>query len=155
MTESICVKHQVAVVPVLKGLRALGVQTVVDDFGTGDSSFSCIEQFPLDQLKIDRRFLQSGRDETTRRAILSTMIEMAQSLGVPAVCDGIETKEELDLLLELGCDLGQGWVFAEAMGLPEALELGASGLGRWIENLPLLNAISENTKRREAKREAA
>ena len=155
VTESICVKHQVAVVPVLKGLRALGVQTVVDDFGTGDSSFSCIEQFPLDQLKIDRRFLQSGRDETTRRAILSTMIEMAQSLGVPAVCEGIETKEELDLLLELGCDLGQGWVFAEAMGLPEALELGASGLGRWIENLPLLNAISENTKRREAKREAA
>jgi len=58
-------------------------------------------------------------------------------------------------LLELGCDLGQGWVFAEAMGLPEALELGASGLGRWIENLPLLNAISENAKRREANREAA
>jgi len=156
VTESICVKHQVAVVPVLKGLRALGVQTVVDDFGTGDSSFSCIEQFPLDQLKIDRRFLQSGRDDQTRKAILSTMIEMAQSLGVPAVCEGIETEEELHLLLELGCDLGQGWVFAEAMGLPEALELGASGLSRWIENLPLLNAIRENAKKKKLpKREAA
>ena len=155
VTESICVKHQIAVVPVLKGLRSLGVQTVVDDFGTGDSSFSCIEQFPLDQLKIDRRFLQSGRDDQTRRAILSTMIEMAQSLGVPAVCEGIETEDELHLLLELGCDLGQGWVFAEAMGLPEALELGASGLGRWIENLPLLNAIQENAARRGSKREAA
>ena len=83
------------------------------------------------------------------------MIEMAQSLGVPAVCEGIETEDELDLLLELGCDLGQGWVFAEAMGLPEALELGASGLGRWIENLPLLNAIQENAARRGSKREAA
>ena len=155
VTESICVKHQISVVPVLKGLRSLGVQTVVDDFGTGDSSFSCIEQFPLDQLKIDRRFLQSGRDEQTRRAILSTMIEMAQSLGVPAVCEGIETEDELNLLLELGCDLGQGWVFAEAMGLREALELGASGLGRWIENLPLLDAIKQNAKRREIRREAA
>ncbi len=157
VTESICVKHQIAVVPVLNGLRALGVQTVVDDFGTGDSSFSCIEQFPLDQLKIDRQFLQSGRDDVTRRAILATMIEMAQSLGVPAVCEGIETKEELDLLLELGCDLGQGWVFAEAMGLPETLELGASGLARWIENLPLLDAIHENAKRTgtKTKREAA
>lgn len=155
VTESICVKHQSAVVPVLKGLRALGVQTVVDDFGTGDSSFSCIEQFPLDQIKIDKRFLQSGRDEATRRAILCTMIEMSQSLGVPAVAEGIETREELDLLLELGCDLGQGWVFAEAMGLPEALELSASGLSRWIENLPLLDAISRNASRRHQRREAA
>lgn len=155
VTESICVRHQSAVVPVLKGLRALGVQTVVDDFGTGDSSFSCIEQFPLDQLKIDKRFLQSGRDEVTRRAILGTMIEMAQSLRVPAVCEGIETKEELDLLLDLGCDLGQGWVFAEAMGLPEALELAASGLSRWIENLPLLDAIQKSANRNRSAREAA
>lgn len=155
VTESICVRHQSAVVPVLKGLRALGVQTVVDDFGTGDSSFSCIEQFPLDQIKIDKRFLQSGRDETTRRAILTTMIEMSRSLGVPAVCEGIETREELDLLLDLGCDLGQGWVFAEAMGLPEALELSASGLSRWIENLPLLDAIARKAARGHHKREAA
>ena len=83
------------------------------------------------------------------------MIEMAQSLGVPAVCEGIETEEELNLLLELGCDLGQGWVFAEAMGLPEALELGASGLGRWIENLPLLDAIKANARRKDAQRKAA
>jgi len=155
ITESVCVKHQAAVVPVLNAIRALGVHTVIDDFGTGDSSFSCIEQFPMDQLKIDRRFLQSDRDDATRRAILSTMIEMAQSLKVPAVCEGIETREELDLMLELGCDLGQGWVFAEAMPLDEALELAASGLSRWIENLPLLEAINENAKGHQQIRNAA
>jgi diguanylate cyclase (GGDEF)-like protein len=155
VTESVCVKHQSAVVPVLNEIRALGVQAVIDDFGTGDSSFSCVEQFPLDQLKIDRRFLRSDRDDTTRRAILSTMIEMAQSLKVPAVCEGIETREELDLMLELGCDLGQGWVFAEAMPLDEALELAASGLSRWIENLPLLEAIEKNAKRIDRSRNAA
>lgn len=147
VTESVCVKHQSTIVPVLNGIRALGVQTVVDDFGTGDSSFSCIEQFPVDQLKIDRRFLQSDRDLQTRRAILTSMIEMAQSLGVPAVCEGIETKDELDLMLTLDCDLGQGWVFAEAMPIDAAIELATSGLDRWIENMPLLEAIEANAKR--------
>lgn len=155
VTESVCVKHQSEVVPVLEQIRALGVHTVIDDFGTGDSSFSCVEQFPLDQIKIDRRFLHSDRDDTTRRAILSTMIEMAQSLQVPAVCEGIESREELELMLELGCDLGQGWVFAEAMPLDEALELAASGLSRWIENLPLLEAIEKNAKRKDRSRYAA
>ncbi|GAB5495863.1 MAG: hypothetical protein Phyf2KO_09430 [Phycisphaerales bacterium] len=160
VTESVCVKHHSTIVPVLNGIRSLGVQTVVDDFGTGDSSFSCIEQFPLDQLKIDRRFLQSDRDLQTRKAILTSMIEMAQSLGVPAVCEGIETKDELDLMLSLGCDLGQGWVFAEAMPLDAAIELATSGLGRWIENMPLLEAIEANAKlqandRRKSDRRAA
>lgn len=141
VTESVCVSHQSMVVPVLNGIRALGVQTVVDDFGTGDSSFSCIEEFPLDQLKIDRKFLHSDRDVETRRAILTSMIEMAKGLNVPAVCEGIETAEELDLMLTLGCDLGQGWVFTEALPREEAVELAASGLARWIENMPLLERI--------------
>ncbi|HED53068.1 MAG TPA: EAL domain-containing protein [Phycisphaerales bacterium] len=150
VTESVCVAHQASVVPVLNGLRSLGVQIVIDDFGTGDSSFFCIEQFPVDQLKIDQRFLRSDRDEPTRRTILNTMLEMGQSLDVPVVCEGIETVEDLDLLVGLGCQLGQGWVFAEAMDLEEAMELCASGLERWIENLPVLESIRSKTDGREA-----
>ena len=138
VTESLCVKHMDEVVPVLRDLRAYGVQAVIDDFGTGDSSITAIERFPIDVLKIDRCFIRSERDDRTRAAILHAMIELAHNLQIPVVAEGVESVEDLLMLQSLDADEGQGWLFSEAIRLEEAERLVANGMSRWIESLPII-----------------
>lgn len=146
VTESLCVKHMDEVVPVLRDLRAFGVQAVIDDFGTGDSSFTAIEQFPIDVLKIDRCFIRSDRDHRTRAAILHAMIELAHNLQIPVVAEGVESVEDLLMLQSLDADEGQGWLFSEAIRLDEAERLVANGMSRWIESLPIIEHMNRFDK---------
>lgn len=97
----------------LAQLRELGVSLAVDDFGTGYSSLQYVQRFPIDVLKIDRTFVSGLGSSAGDNAVVQSMIELAQRLGVHAVAEGIETPEQLALLRSLGADLGQGFLFSE------------------------------------------
>jgi len=104
----------------LAALQDVGVQLAIDDFGTGYSSLGYMEQFPIDVLKIDRSFVD-GLGVRPATPVLQAIIELAQRLGVHVVAEGIERREQLEALQQLGCDLGQGYFFS---GPVEADQLG-------------------------------
>ena len=92
----------------------MGVQIALDDFGTGYASLTHLRQFPVDILKIDASFVRSLHSANANRTIVRTVIEMAHSLGMRAVAEGVE-EPEIDALLKLmGCDLGQGYYLRQA-----------------------------------------
>jgi len=93
----------------LEKLKGLGVGLVLDDFGTGHSSLAYLKTYPMDALKIDRSFVRCLPDNDEDAAICEVIITMAHKLGMKAVAEGVETQEQLDFLLERGCDEFQGF----------------------------------------------
>nr|WP_249160376.1 EAL domain-containing protein [Actinospica acidithermotolerans] len=100
---------------VLGGLSALGVRIALDDFGTGYSSLRHLRRVPVDILKIDRMFVNGLDQPGEDRAIIGAVIAMAHSLGMTTVGEGIETEAQYAQLLELGCDLGQGYLLSQPL----------------------------------------
>lgn len=98
----------------LRRLRELGVRLVLDDFGTGYSSLAYLKHLPLDTIKIDRSFV-AGIDGIADRSIVDAVVALAHGLGIGVVAEGIETARQAERLRELGCDLGQGYLFARPM----------------------------------------
>ena len=92
-------------------LKAMGCRIALDDFGTGYSSLYHLKSLPFDELKVDRSFVSSMATERESRKIVAAVVGLGQSLGLTTVAEGIETREQRDLLLRLGCDMGQGWLF--------------------------------------------
>ncbi len=111
ITESVLMDQSEAGIRTLSRLRALGVRLVLDDFGTGYSSLSYLKHLPLDTIKIDRSFV-AGIEETADRSIVEAVVALAHGLGIGVVAEGIETERQAERLLELGCDLGQGYLFS-------------------------------------------
>ena len=108
----------------LDELRALGVPLAIDDFGTGYSSLASLHKLSLDVLKIDQVFVQGITDEEENSSpFVGTMVGLGQALGLQTIVEGIETKEQLERLLELGCDTGQGFYFAKPLALAQAAQL--------------------------------
>lgn len=97
---------------VFEQLQALGVQLSIDDFGTGESSLSRLHQLPLSMIKVDRAFVQQLNQKGSGEAIVQTIVTLANSLGVNTLSEGIETAQQRDTLLELGCLLGQGYFYS-------------------------------------------
>jgi EAL domain-containing protein (putative c-di-GMP-specific phosphodiesterase class I) len=93
----------------LNKLRRLGVQVAIDDFGTGYSSLAYLKRLPVDELKIDRSFIRDLADDADDRAIVRSTISLGHDLGLSIVAEGIEDTATLELLKELGCDVGQGY----------------------------------------------
>jgi diguanylate cyclase (GGDEF)-like protein len=114
ITESVVMDQSEAGIRTLRRLRELGVRLVLDDFGTGYSSLSYLKHLPLDTIKIDRSFV-AGIDEAADRSIVDAVIALAHGLGIGVVAEGIETERQAAQLRELGCDLGQGYLFARPM----------------------------------------
>jgi diguanylate cyclase (GGDEF)-like protein len=107
---------------VLERVRELGVRVAIDDFGTGWSSLAYLRRLPVDVLKIDRSFLTG--DEP---ALVEAIVGLARTLGLSTVAEGIEVREQLELLRALGCDRGQGYLFARPLPLEDLLPpLGAA-----------------------------
>jgi diguanylate cyclase len=95
---------------VLRELKNIGVQLALDDFGTGYSSLSHLKRFPIDTLKIDQSFV---RDLTTDDAgIINAVIGMGKSLRMRVLAEGVETRQQLEVLQEHGCSEGQGYYFS-------------------------------------------
>ena len=93
-------------------LRALGVRIVLDDFGTGYSSLAYLRQLPLDTIKVDRSFVTDLDVRDPNVGIIRAVVSLAHGLGITVVAEGIETEEQARRLRELGCDMGQGYVWA-------------------------------------------
>jgi diguanylate cyclase (GGDEF)-like protein len=118
LTESTLAERD-RVIPNLVALRAAGFQTSIDDFGTGYSSLSYLRDLPLNELKIDRSFVMSIDQEERDLNMVSALVDMAHSLGLIVVAEGVETEGQRDQLKRMGCNVGQGWLFSKALPLHE------------------------------------
>ena len=99
----------------LTQLKELGVQLAIDDFGTGYSSLNYVRRFPVDILKVDKSFIDGVGDGGESSALTAAVIELAGILNLKPVAEGIERADQLERLLELKCDLGQGFFFAKPL----------------------------------------
>jgi diguanylate cyclase (GGDEF)-like protein/PAS domain S-box-containing protein len=111
--------------PVLQALKELGVRIAMDDFGTGYSSLAHLRRFPLDVLKVDRSFV-AGVTDGQGSSIAGAIVSLARALGLHTVAEGIENEEQHRVMLELGCDRGQGYLFARPMPATDLTRLIAS-----------------------------
>jgi EAL domain-containing protein (putative c-di-GMP-specific phosphodiesterase class I) len=99
----------------LHAIRALGVQIAIDDFGTGYSSLAYLERLPVTHVKIDRSFVTPLDDPARGDGVVRAIVEIGRALGLTTVAEGIETPAQLHRLRELGCPLGQGYLFAKPL----------------------------------------
>jgi len=124
ITESVVMQNTAVTLLRLRELRALGVRLAIDDFGTGYSSLAYLHRFPLDILKVDRAFVEllarSG-DEVPDVAIAQTIVQLAHSLRLATIAEGIEEPAQLEALLRFGCQFGQGYHFSPPVS-PAAIE---------------------------------
>ncbi len=111
ITESVMMERAEPILDKLHRLRALGIKLAIDDFGTGYSSMACLNDFPLDTLKIDRSFIERMNDPDGM-AIVQAIVVLAQALHLQVTCEGIETAGQWEQLQALACDRGQGYYFA-------------------------------------------
>jgi diguanylate cyclase (GGDEF)-like protein/PAS domain S-box-containing protein len=117
ITENIMIEDTPKFIDTLQQLKRIGVKLSLDDFGTGYSSFSYLKDFPIDQLKIDRGFINAIEQDIANMAILKAIIFLGQSLGLCVVAEGVETQFQYDFLKTVGCDEVQGYFFSKP--LPE------------------------------------
>jgi Amt family ammonium transporter len=130
ITESVMMGDSERSLRTVTELRGRGVRISVDDFGVGYSSLSQLHRFPIDSLKIDRSFLQRIGGEQRRDAeIIRTIVTLAHNLGLGVTAEGIENGLQLARLRELGCGLGQGYLFAKPLGVEEVEGLLGRGAG--------------------------
>jgi diguanylate cyclase len=123
LTESIIQNPEYAL-PVMEQLKLMGVKLSLDDFGTGYSSLSYLRSFPLDSLKIDRSFIQSVNQEVKDEAIVKTIINLASSLNLNVIAEGVETTDQLQLLNNLGCNEYQGYLYSRPVPASELVMHG-------------------------------
>ncbi len=114
-TESLLMEHTEEAVKKLFALRDLGIKLAIDDFGTGYSSLSYLQQFPIDQIKIDRSFINAMDQKEESREIVRSILTLANSLEMSTVAEGVETQSQLDGLSHLSCASGQGYFIARPM----------------------------------------
>ena len=127
ITESVLLDHTSDVVDALNAISALGVQISLDDFGTGYSSLQYLKYFKLDTIKIDRSFVRDIERDQRNLFIVDSIIAIGQRLDLKLVAEGVETEGELQRLVELGCDVFQGFLYSKPLPEDEAL--------RYIEHL--------------------
>jgi EAL domain-containing protein (putative c-di-GMP-specific phosphodiesterase class I) len=114
-------------------LKELGVGLALDDFGTGWSSLSYLRRFPLDRIKIDRSFMRDVTSHPNAAAVVHSILNLAQSLGLGCIAEGVETPEQLNYLREQLCAEVQGFLFSKplpAADMPELLNAKRAGLKR-------------------------
>ena len=115
ITESLFIADPQAIIGKLNAIRAEGIKIALDDFGTGYSSLSYIHQFPLDKIKIDQAFVKDLPNSVDSMAVINAVMALARGFDMDIVAEGIETKEQAEILRITGCHIGQGWHFGKAM----------------------------------------
>jgi diguanylate cyclase (GGDEF)-like protein len=111
ITESVLMVDAEASIRILADLKRLGLRLSIDDFGTGYSSLSYLRKFPADILKVDKSFVDGLGNEDDARAIVQATINLAHSLGLTTIGEGVETEAQREQLVDLGCDKAQGYLF--------------------------------------------
>lgn len=122
ITEGIFIDDLQYLIPVLNSIRDLGVKLSMDDFGTGYSSLSLLKQLPIDELKIDKSFIDNITTHEEDRLMVLNIIDIAQNLGIQVVAEGIEQEEQSRMLIDLGCNLQQGYYFCKPVKLDQLIE---------------------------------
>ena len=123
ITESALIDNLQSAATIVSKLKAMGCKLALHDFGTGYSSLHHLQSLPFDELKVDRSFVSSMTAKRESRKIVSAVVGLGQSLGLSTVAEGIETKEQAEMMLWLGCEFGQGYFYGRPM---PAHELAAS-----------------------------
>jgi EAL domain-containing protein (putative c-di-GMP-specific phosphodiesterase class I) len=126
LTESTLIHEVDSASSILGKLKSLGIQIAIDDFGTGFSSLSYLKQFPFDTLKVDRYFVQNIGQDSENSAITLATIQMAHSLNLKVIAEGVETERELDFLSQHGCDEIQGYFYSRPLAQDSFEKLLAS-----------------------------
>ena len=123
VTESGLIEDLAGAAALLAELRGGGLRVAIDDFGTGYSSLAYLKALPLDYLKIDKRLCQDIAGSTRDRIVVRSVIDMARSLGLDVVAEGVETEEQLALLAQEGCTLYQGFLCSPPVATDRLVEL--------------------------------
>jgi len=120
ITESLLLEDESIAIERMHQLKSLGFSLAIDDFGTGYSSFSYLSRFPIDKLKIDRSFIVNMKNGKRDVAIVAAMVDVAHQLGIEVIAEGVEEKNEFEILVKLGCDQIQGFYYGRPMSASEA-----------------------------------
>jgi EAL domain-containing protein (putative c-di-GMP-specific phosphodiesterase class I) len=115
ITETMVMEDLASAREVMKKLSRLGVRLAIDDFGTGHSSLGYLKQFPVDEVKVDRTFVQGVADSPVDSAIVRAVIDLANAMGIVAVAEGVETGDQVARLSMLGCHVAQGFFFSRPL----------------------------------------
>ncbi len=120
ITESVLIGDEHKVERCLEEIKDIGVRLCIDDFGTGYSSFSRLHRFPIDALKIDRSFVVPGNNQEGNWEIIKTIVSLTRDLGIGAIAEGVETREQLIRIQKTGCEYIQGYFFSSPLTHQEA-----------------------------------
>ncbi len=132
ITESVLMENPERAIEALRECRIKGLSIAIDDFGTGYSSLGYLHKFPIDTLKIDRSFVMAMHDDQRSMKIIQSVLRLAEQLRIPVVAEGIETKRDASVLKDLGCEFGQGYLFAKPLSIKDADGL----IGSWKRPSP-------------------
>ena len=119
ITETMMVEETPQVMEVLRRLRQMGLTLAIDDFGTGYAGMSYLQRLPIDEVKIDQRFVRQLVDTQRDREIIASIIQLSHRLNLKVIAEGVETEETANLLFGLGCELAQGNFYAPALSLDD------------------------------------
>jgi diguanylate cyclase (GGDEF)-like protein/PAS domain S-box-containing protein len=130
ITETMVMEDLSGAREVMKKLNRLGVRLAIDDFGTGHSSLAYLRQFPVNEVKVDRTFVQGVGESAVDLAIVRAVVDLANAMGISVVAEGVETKDQAAGLKVLGCQVGQGFYFSHPLRAEEFDELLTRQLDR-------------------------
>jgi len=135
ITETIAMEDLGSTIDMVGDLSHLGVGIALDDFGQGSSSLSALRRFPLESVKIDKVFVSGVTEDGPDRAIVGSVLTLADSLGINVTAEGIETAPQMEALIDMGCPQGQGYLLSRPVGRDEvpALVAGIRDRLRWVE----------------------
>jgi EAL domain-containing protein (putative c-di-GMP-specific phosphodiesterase class I) len=115
ITETVLIEASEYNAQALDALKSLGIRLYLDDFGTGHSSLSYLKRLPVDRVKVDKSFVKGLGENATDTALVRMIIDLCHTLGVEVLAEGVESSEQVALLRNMACDLGQGNHFAEPL----------------------------------------
>ena len=127
ITESLMVEELEDVLPILKALKDEGIEISFDDFGTGYSSLGMLRRLPIDELKIDKSFIDTLLEDEQDKLLVQSIIDIGQNFAMVMLAEGVESQEQYEMLHHLGCDVVQGYYFSKPLPL--------DGLKQYIQNM--------------------
>jgi EAL domain-containing protein (putative c-di-GMP-specific phosphodiesterase class I) len=131
ITEGVIMRDKDATIDILEQLGTMGVSLSIDDFGTGYSSLNDLRRLPIDEIKIDRCFISEMTQDERTAGIVRGIIELAHSLKLHVIAEGVETSEQLKRLMDLRCDRAQGYLISRPIPAPQLQRFLDEWPNRW------------------------